>query len=75
MTVAPLTMSVEDAAELLGISRWLYYDEFRKGHLPGLRIGNRIVVPRHQIGVLLGVALHGAAPADEPGVPQQNGGA
>ena len=41
-----LTLSIEEAAALLGISRALAYDLVRRGELPQLRLGRRIVVPR-----------------------------
>lgn len=41
-----LTVSVEEAAALLGISRALAYELVRRGDLPGLRLGRRVVVPR-----------------------------
>jgi excisionase family DNA binding protein len=40
-----LTMSVEEASEALGISRSLAYELVRRGVLPSLRLGRRIVVP------------------------------
>lgn len=59
MTAGPLTIPVAEAAAALGISEWLYYDQFKKGLLPGLRIGRRIVVQRHQIEALIGQPLNG----------------
>ena len=41
-----LTMTVEEAATLLGVSRALAYDLVRRGELPCLRLGRRVVVPR-----------------------------
>lgn len=41
-----LTVSVEEAAALLGISRALAYELVRRGDLPCLRLGRRVVVPR-----------------------------
>ena len=40
-----VTMSVEEASEALGISRSLAYELVRRGALPSLRLGRRIVVP------------------------------
>ncbi len=42
----PLTLSVPEAAKLLGISRALAYELVTRGELPSLRLGRRIVVPR-----------------------------
>lgn len=44
-----LVMRVEDAAVVLGISRGLAYDLVRRGELPSIRLGRRIVVPRRQL--------------------------
>ena len=40
-----LTMSVEEASEVLGISRSLAYELVRRGEIPSLRLGRRLVVP------------------------------
>lgn len=50
-------ITVAEAAEALGISAWLYYDQFKKGKLPGIRVGTRITVQRHQIEALIGRPL------------------
>jgi excisionase family DNA binding protein len=41
-----MTVSVEEAAGLLGISRALAYELVRRGELPRLRLGRRVVIPR-----------------------------
>ncbi|MFN2504603.1 MAG: helix-turn-helix domain-containing protein [Acidimicrobiales bacterium] len=41
-----LTVSVEEAAALLGISRALAYELVRRGDLPCLRLGRRVAIPR-----------------------------
>ena len=41
-----LALSVEEAARLLGISRDLAYDLVSTGHLPSVKLGRRLVVPR-----------------------------
>ena len=48
-----LTLSIEEAAALLGISRALAYDLVRRGELPQLRLGRRIVVPRRALENLI----------------------
>jgi excisionase family DNA binding protein len=52
-----LTLTVEEAAALLGIGRHLAYEQIRQGTFPvrALRIGVRIVVPRAPLLALLGV--------------------
>jgi excisionase family DNA binding protein len=47
------TMSVEEAAVALGIGRTTAYMAIRRGELPCLRIGRRVVVPRDAIERLL----------------------
>jgi len=49
-----LTLTVEEAARLLGISRALAYELVRDGEIPSLRLGRRIVIPRRVIDELLG---------------------
>jgi excisionase family DNA binding protein len=50
----PLTMSVEDAAKVLGVSRGLAYEAARKGELPTIRLGRRLLVPRARLLELVG---------------------
>lgn len=47
------TMTVSEAAEVLGISRSTAYELVHAGALPALRLGRRIVVPRHALEELL----------------------
>ena len=48
-----LTLSVEEAARLLGISRALAYALVRRGDLPRLQLGRRVVVPRRALEELV----------------------
>jgi len=41
-----LTLSVEETAKLLGISRNSCYEAVRQGQIPHIRFGKRILVPR-----------------------------
>ncbi len=50
------TLTVEEAARVLGISRSLAYECVRTGEIPSLRLGTRIVVPAHVIDELLNAA-------------------
>ncbi len=52
----PLTLSVEEAARLLGISRTLTYDLVRRAELPRLRLGRRVVIPRQALQDMIGGA-------------------
>ena len=49
----PLTITVERAGQLLGISRGLAYDLIRRGELPAVRLGRRLVVPVGAVESLL----------------------
>ena len=48
-----LVWTVEETAALLGISRAHAYELVARGELPHLRLGRRLVVPKHAIEVLL----------------------
>jgi excisionase family DNA binding protein len=54
--VDPLTMSVDHAAKLLGISRASAYTYARAGVLPTVRLGTRLLVPKAAIEKLLASA-------------------
>lgn len=51
------TMTVPEAAALVGVSMNSYYRAFKAGEVPGLRIGGRIVVPRVALERFLGEQL------------------
>lgn len=51
-----LTLTVEEAAQVLGISRALAYELVARAEIPSLRLGRRIVVPRRALEVLLAQA-------------------
>lgn len=55
------TMSVEEAAVALGIGRTTAYQAVRRGELPALRIGRRVVVPREALERLLAETNPGRA--------------
>ena len=40
-----LTLSVDEAGKMLGLSRGLMYQAVRKGEIPSIRIGRRILIP------------------------------
>lgn len=48
-----LVWTVEEAARLLGISRAHAYDLVARNQLPHLRLGRRVVVPKHALDELL----------------------
>jgi excisionase family DNA binding protein len=47
------TITVEDAARLLGIARGTAYAAARRGQLPTIRFGARIVVPLAALDAML----------------------
>lgn len=53
MITEKLTFTVEEAGQLLGISRALAYEMARTGKLPTLRFGKRLVVPKKAIEGML----------------------
>ena len=61
MESSRLTLSVPEAAALLGISRGLAYERVARGELPSLRLGGRILVPRQALERLVGDAEPGVA--------------
>ena len=48
-----LTLTVDEAAKLLGIGRQLAYDRVKTGEIPALKIGRRLLVPRRALEKLL----------------------
>ncbi len=43
------TLTVAEAAELLGVSRWLIQQQVAQGALPAVRLGRRILIPRARL--------------------------
>jgi excisionase family DNA binding protein len=64
----PLTLTVEQAGRLLGISRGLAYQGVRDGSIPSISIGRRRLVPRARLLELVGAQEMREAgfPASEP---------
>jgi excisionase family DNA binding protein len=48
-----LVLTVPETAEVLGISRGLAYDLIRRGTIPSLRLGKRIVVPTRALAAMI----------------------
>ena len=70
-----LTVTVEEAAALLGVCRSTAYELVARGELPTIRMRRRILVPTAGLAKLLGIsiwdvgrALYATAPA-APEVP------
>jgi len=66
-TVQRQTLTVEEAAKMLGISRWLGYEQARNGHIgpvPVYRVGRKLIVPRAAVERFLGGELEQDAVID-----------
>jgi excisionase family DNA binding protein len=55
------TMTIEEAAKVLGIGRNSAYEAARRGDLPVIRLGRRLLVPRSALEQLLAQAPRSAA--------------
>ena len=69
MKGSSFVLTVDDAAELLGISRALAYTLVHRGEVPSVRLGRRIVVPRHGLLLMLGIPPDPTEPIDTTDVP------
>lgn len=76
-----VTITVSEAAVLLGISRNSAYEAVRRGELPSLSLGRRLLVPIARFEAMLGgpiddrafaVGLQGADFESENGVPSDS---
>ncbi len=50
----PLVYTVDEAARLLRMSRQTVYEAARRGEVPSIRIGRRVLVPRAGLERLIG---------------------
>jgi excisionase family DNA binding protein len=48
-----LTLTVEEAAAALGVSRAFAYDAVRRGDIPAIKIGGRILIPKMLLNRML----------------------
>ena len=53
METEKLTLTVDEAAKILGIGRQLAYERVRTGEIPAIKIGRRLLVPRRALEKLL----------------------
>jgi excisionase family DNA binding protein len=73
-TPHPLTLTVEQAAKVLGIGRSTAYELVHTGAIPSLRLGRRIVVPIAKLADQLGLdhlEVVAARPAASEGCERQ----
>jgi excisionase family DNA binding protein len=64
-----LTISVEECAKALGISKVSAYAAVKRGDLPTVRIGRRILVPRRALEEMLEVAALNSLAATPGAMP------
>jgi excisionase family DNA binding protein len=59
---------------LLGVARTTAYESVRRGEIPAVRLGQRLVVPKSAVAEMLGVApkelVSLASPANPPPAPE-----
>ena len=53
MSTERMTLSVEEARSMLGISRGHAYRMIETGEIPSLRLGERILIPRRAVEDML----------------------
>ena len=51
-----LSVSVGEAAKVLGISRYSVYEAVRRGQIPTVRLGRRILIPRRALEELFNIS-------------------
>ncbi|MEW6477653.1 MAG: single-stranded DNA-binding protein [Actinomycetota bacterium] len=75
-----MTYSADEAAAILGVSKWKIYDSVRNGELRGVQVGRRVVIPCHVLEELLApppIGQHGGSrdggPAPTEGAPVSGG--
>ncbi len=62
----PLTMTVSEAAALIGLSESATYDAVGRGELPAVRIGRRILIKRIELLAMFPGSDNGEAPVGQP---------
>ena len=61
----PLLMTVEEAAQLMRVSRNGAYNAVAEGTVPSIRIGRTIRIPRDALASTLGITADHAEATDE----------
>jgi excisionase family DNA binding protein len=56
MTLDRITLTVEEAGARLGISRTLAYELVRRGEIPSIRLGRRVLVPLQALNQMVNSA-------------------
>jgi excisionase family DNA binding protein len=65
--IARATVTVEEAAGILGISRGLAYEGVRNGTIPSIRMGSRFLIPRRLLARMLSGTQARTSGMDEGG--------
>jgi excisionase family DNA binding protein len=68
-TMERLTVTVEEAASILGIGRNSAYEAVRRGEIPVIRIGRRFLVPRAALERMLSEGAPSGADDTPPAGP------
>jgi excisionase family DNA binding protein len=58
---APKTITVPEAAQQLGISRNGAYEAAKRGEIPTVKIGRRLLVPREAVDRIIAQAMERTA--------------
>ena len=53
MTEQPSVLTVDEAAAILRLSRTSAFEGVRRGEIPHIRVGRRILIPRRQLERML----------------------
>ena len=59
-----ITYTVKEAAAALGVSEWMVREEIRSGRIESIRLGTRILIPRHALERLANIPDRGNEPPD-----------
>ena len=51
----PDVLTVEKAAKVLRIGRTAAFEGVRRGEIPSVKVGRRVLVPRHRLEAMLGM--------------------
>jgi excisionase family DNA binding protein len=74
----PHTLTVEETADLLRLGRSATYEAVRRGEIPSLKVGRRLLIPTARLAALLGERpepdpTSSAAPSMGPEATQTTG--
>lgn len=59
------TLTVAEAAACLGVSRNTAYEAIRRGTVPSIRLGRRILIPTQALEALLSIGETTALPVED----------